>query len=102
MIRWLTRRGNFKFVDDKMVFDGTRNNPILKWKDGKCITRKEAEDELGFKTKVLWTDAKYFHASQVEAGIQKTLHASGKDRISQNAQGRSVVEGLWCWRDWHV
>ena len=105
VIRWLTAQGNFKFVDDKMVFDGTRNNPILKWKDGKCITRKvtnpliqwwltltqpkEAEDELGFKTKVLWTDSKYFHASQVEVGIQK--HFTHHEKIGYPRMHRVIV-----------
>ena len=68
-LRWLTMRGGAKFDDDGEIIAGTdklKNRPVLVRDNDKNVTMKEARDEFGFRSIVVYENQLHCNASRIE------------------------------------
>ena len=68
-LRFLTTRGSAELDEYGEIIDSSstvRNEPVLLWRDGSVITKKEAEGELGFKCVELYASTLKLNARRVE------------------------------------
>jgi hypothetical protein len=67
-LRWVTERG--ANLPDGQGYKGQRNRPVLVWSNGKTITVKQAREQFGFQSQVVYESAFLIYASRVEDEIQ--------------------------------
>jgi hypothetical protein len=67
-LRWITERG--ANLPDGQGYKGGRNRPVLVWSNNKTITMKQAREQLGFQSQVVYELTFLIDASRVEDEIQ--------------------------------
>ena len=73
-LRFLTTRGSAELDEYGEIIDSSstvHNEPVLLWRDGSVITKKEAEGELGFKCLELYASTLKLNARRVEEALQQ-------------------------------
>ena len=73
-LSFLTVRGSAELDEYGEIIDSystVRNEPVLLWRDGSVITKKEAEGELGFKCVELYASPLKLNARRVEEALQQ-------------------------------
>ena len=68
-LRFLTERG--AHLPEGQTYKGRRNRPVLVKKDGNTIKMKEARNEFGFQSTIIFSTEHKFDAAMVEAEIQR-------------------------------
>mgnify|MGYP000173662483 CR=1 FL=1 len=77
-LRWITARGAAKFGDDGEIIEGTeklKNRPVLVRDNDKNVTMKEARDEFGFRSIVVYENQLHCNASRIEDKLQGRYQA---------------------------
>ena len=73
-LRFLTTRGSAELDEYGEIIDSSarvHNEPVLLWRDGSVITKKEAEDKLDFKCVELYASPLKLNARRVEEALQQ-------------------------------
>ena len=73
-LSFLTVRGSAELDEYGEIIDSSatvHNEPVLLWRDGSVITKKEAEGELGFKCVELYASTLKLNARRVEEALQQ-------------------------------
>ncbi len=94
-LRWLTARG--ANLSEGETYTGRRNRPVLLWPDDRVrvsniITMKEAREDIGFHSQVVYEAGALIDASRVEDEIQTRFQSLplGRKRLWRHvAMGRS-------------
>ena len=71
-LRFLTARG--ANIPDNQAYKGKRNRPVIVKEGGRTIKMKEAREEYGFRSQVVFESAILLDASRVEDALQTKFH----------------------------